>query len=203
MVLYGSRKRTRNLQTKTARAGHRRGQIRLNPGRQPRGDLWNVRRCACCGLSTSDPRITMPHLTLQISPGGPIVDILVGVSHPRQQALQRASQPVPTAVQIRALVDTGASGTCVDPTVLTRLGLAPTGYMPIRTPSTGIQPHMASQYDVSLILLHPMLTYTISAVPVIGSMLAIQGIQGLIGRDVLANCLFIYDGRSGLFTWAF
>jgi hypothetical protein len=75
--------------------------------------------------------------------------------------------------------------------------------MPIRTPSTGIQPHIASQYDVSLILLHPMLTYTISAVPVIGSMLAIQGIQALIGRDVLANCLFIYDGRSGLFTWAF
>ena len=145
----------------------------------------------------------MPHLTLQISPGGPIVDVLVGVSHPRQQALQRVSLQVPAAVQIRALVDTGASGTCIDPAVLTRLGLQPTGFVQIHTPSTGNQPHLASQYDVGLILLHPMLTYTIGALPVIGSALAIQGIQALIGRDVLANCLFIYDGRARIFTWAF
>ncbi len=145
----------------------------------------------------------MPHLTLQIAPGGPIVDILVGVSQARQQALQRASQAIPPPVQIRALVDTGASCTCIDPSVLGRLGLAPTGTAPIHTPFTGVQPHQANQYDVSLVLMHPLLTYTIGAIPVVESQLLIQGIQGLIGRDALGNCLFIYDGRAGIFTWAF
>jgi len=145
----------------------------------------------------------MPHLTLQLTTGGPIVDILVGVSQPRQAAIQRAGLSVPQPIQIRALLDTGASCTCVDPSVLNKLGLAPTGIAPMHTPSTGSQAHVASQYDVSLILMHPMLTFTIHAAPVVEAQLAIQGIQGLIGRDVLSNCLLIYDGRAGLFTWAF
>ncbi len=145
----------------------------------------------------------MPHLALQILAGGPLIDVLVGVSLPRQAALHGANQPVPPPVQIRALIDTGASCTCIDPSVPQRLGLAPTGASLRHTPSTGVQPHVANQYDVSLVLLHPKLNLTIQTVPVAESQLAIQGIQGLLGRDVLKNCLFIYDGQVGLFTLAF
>lgn len=73
----------------------------------------------------------------------------------------------------------------------------------MHTPSTGYQPHTTHQYDVSLVLLHPKLNLTLQTVPVAATHLAIQGIQGLIGRDVLKNCLFIYDGQVGLFTLAF
>jgi hypothetical protein len=145
----------------------------------------------------------MPHLTLQMSAGGPLIDILVGVSVPRQAALRAAKQSIPSPVQIRALIDTGASCTCIDPSVPKQLGLAPTGVAPMHTPSTGNLPHLANQYDVSLVLIHQKLNLNLFTVPVAESQLAIQGIQGLLGRDVLQNCLFVYDGQSGMFTLAF
>ncbi len=145
----------------------------------------------------------MPHVTQQISPNGPILDFLVGVSLPRAQALQRAGSPLPGAVQIRGIIDTGASGTCVDSSCLSALGLAPTGQIPIHTPSTSGTPYLSDQYDISLVLLHPRLQLTLHALPVIASTLTPQGIQALIGRDVLARCLFLYDGVTGIFSLAF
>lgn len=145
----------------------------------------------------------MPHVTQQVSPNGPILDFVVGVSLPRAEALQRASLPMPNAVRVRGLIDTGASGTCVDPSCLTALGLAPTGQVPIHTPSTAGTPHTCDQYDISLMLIHPRLQLTLHALPVIASNLTAQGIQALIGRDVLARCLFVYDGAAGLFSLAF
>jgi hypothetical protein len=142
----------------------------------------------------------VPHLIQQIASGGPLLDILVGPSKPRADALRAANLPVPSAIQIRGLVDTGASCTCIDPAALQTLQLTPTGTIPIHTPSTGTQPHQTNLFDV---LIHPRLSLTIQAVSVAESHLAIQGIQALIGRDVLRNCLLIYDGQAGAFTLAF
>lgn len=47
-----------------------------------------------------------------------MVNAALGVSEARRQALTAAGQPVPPFVPIRALLDTGASVTCVDPTVI-------------------------------------------------------------------------------------
>lgn len=145
----------------------------------------------------------MPHLTLQISPGGPLIDLTVGVSVPRAQALRKSAQPIPSPVQLRGLIDTGASGTCIDAPALHGLGLAPTGQIPVHTPSTGTAAHVSDQYDVSLTLLHPRLNLHLGATPVIASHLSAQGIQALIGRDVLSQCLFVYDGMAGIFSLAF
>ena len=146
----------------------------------------------------------MPHVTLPISsPGGPILDLGIAVSEPHERALRAANKPVPPPVRIRALVDTGASGTCVDPTCLKSLGLTSKGQTPIRTPSTGATPHFCDQYDVSIILLHKSITLRLAAVPIIASDLAIQGIQALLGRDVLSRCLLVYDGSAGSFTLSF
>lgn len=146
----------------------------------------------------------MPHLTLQLGPSGPLLDVVIGVSAPRQKALQQAGQVVPPGQAARALIDTGASVTAVDPAVLTALALAPTGQTTIHTPSTTPgQPHPCSTYDVHLTLSHPALSFYISALPVIQSNLHHQGIQALIGRDVLAHCLFIYDGRAGSYVLGF
>jgi hypothetical protein len=60
-----------------------------------------------------------------------------------------------------------------------------------------------NQYDVSLILLHPNLTLSWGAVPVVESQLMVQGIHCLLGRDVLSNCLLVYDGVAGTFVFAF
>jgi hypothetical protein len=41
---------------------------------------------------------------------------------------------------------------------------------------------------------HPMITRHFHALPVAASLLKVQGIDGLLGRDVLRECLFIYIG---------
>jgi hypothetical protein len=71
------------------------------------------------------------------------------------------------------------------------------------TPSTGDVPHQANLFDVSFTLLHPGLSRVWKNVSVAESELVNQGFQALIGRDVLGQCLLIYDGQSGIFTLAF
>ena len=94
----------------------------------------------------------MPYFTRQVAPdGGLILTALIGVSAARRQALLTANQPVPNAVNVSALVDTGASCTCIDPSVLNQLGLTPTGSIQVNAPSTGAQLASANQYDVSLV----------------------------------------------------
>ena len=145
----------------------------------------------------------MPHLNLQIGPLGPVIDVVASVSHPRAQALTAAGQSIPSQVVIRALVDTGASCTCIDPNILTSLGLSPTGSVPVHTPSTGNQAVNQDQYDVSLTFLHSKLTFNIPSIPVVATNLQIQGIDALIGRDILNDFLLVYDGQLGLFTLGF
>jgi hypothetical protein len=146
----------------------------------------------------------MPHLTLPISFGGPLVDVLMGVSVPRQHALTKAKLPVPAPLIVRALIDTGASCTVVDCSILKALGVVSTGVIPIHTPSTKSgQPHLANQFDVSLIFSHPKLNWQFPAIPVLDSDLAHQGITALLGRDILKECLLNYDGVGGAFSLAF
>jgi predicted aspartyl protease len=146
----------------------------------------------------------MPHLTQQIGPGGPILDLFVGVSFPRSEALRKAGRSVPNSVRIKGLIDTGASCTCIDPTILSGLGLVPTGTTQVHTPSTsGAVPHIAKQFDVSLVLPHSVANRTFIAVPVIESQLLHQGIHALIGRDILSFCLMTYDGQAQTFCLGF
>lgn len=146
----------------------------------------------------------MPHFTLPISPQGPLLTAWIGVSQARAKALTDANQPVPQPVTVRGLLDTGASITCVDPSVLESLRLTPTGVVSLNTPSTGNQPHNADQYDVSLWVpgasqSHPPLSFGTLAVAA-AEMLATQGFHALIGRDVLSQCLLFYNGDMGFFT---
>jgi Aspartyl protease len=136
-----------------------------------------------------------------MAPDGPVVVAIVGVSAPRMDALTKANQPVPTAQQVRALIDTGAGGTAVDSSIIQALQLVATGTVPIRTPSTGAQPHQCNQYDVGIALpmrhgLHMMNL----VIPVIEANLAAQGIHVLLGRDVLANCVLTYNGLEDYFV---
>lgn len=81
----------------------------------------------------------MPHFTLQNSPQGPLLNAVISVSAARHNALISGGLPVPAPQVIRALVDTGASVTSIDPSVLTALNLTPTGSTLVHTPSTGSQ----------------------------------------------------------------
>lgn len=61
-----------------------------------------------------------------------------------------------------------------------------------------------SQYDVSIMLVHFERQYVLeSSVPVCESSQAHNGYLMLLGRDVLKDCLLIYDGKVPVLTIAF
>ena len=116
--------------------------------------------------------------------------------------MQKAGLPIPPFVSGTFLVDTGASGTCLDPRLVAPLGLQPSGVVSIQTPSTAGGTHSCNQYDVGLYIpsndSRP--GFFIDALPVIETSLSSQGIDGLIGRDVLDRCVLVYNGSAGMFT---
>jgi aspartyl protease len=148
----------------------------------------------------------LPHITLQMTIGGPILTGFIGPSQAKRTALAAAGQPIPPFMPIRGLIDTGASCTCVDPSVLSTLGLSPTGSVTVNTPSTGSSPHTADQYDVSLMIpsgtpTPPLFVQNLAVM--CAELLAAQGFHALIGRDILSRCLFAYNGTANLFTLAY
>lgn len=145
----------------------------------------------------------MSCLTFSFGQNGPLLELMVGVSQPRLEALKKENKIAPKPITIRGLIDTGASCTCIDPSVIQSLKLPPTGSIGISTPSTGSNQHTCNQYDVFIGLINPDLVYTIHTLPIIESHLPNQGIQALIGRDVLSNCLLVYHGHTNTYTLAF
>jgi hypothetical protein len=106
------------------------------------------------------------------------------------------------------MIDTGASCTCVDPSVIAPLGLTPSGAkLPMNTGSSGTTPYETDQYDVSL-LIPPATTKDVAfrrpTIPVAEMPLVVAvGVDALIGRDVLSECFLAYDGRNEVFTLAY
>ena len=147
----------------------------------------------------------MPILTLPIESAGDILTVGFAVSEPRQAAMKKAGLPIPPLVFARGLVDTGASCTCVDPTVVQKLQLEPSGTTQMLTPSTGATPHICSQFDVAVaIVMDARQVHVCSLLtPVVESDLSPHGIQALIGRDVLDRGILIYDGCRRQIALAF
>ena len=72
--------------------------------------------------------------------GRPVLDLFVSASVPRIAALEALGLTPPTPVEVRALIDTGASRSNVQRSMLNRLGLEPVGEEMVHTASTGGTP---------------------------------------------------------------
>ena len=68
----------------------------------------------------------MPLLKLGIGHRGPVLDVTVAISRDAQEDRIARGLGFASPILISALVDTGASRTCVDSGVLKKLGLIPT-----------------------------------------------------------------------------
>jgi hypothetical protein len=145
----------------------------------------------------------VPQIVVHVGPAGPLLDVLVGVSESRQLALVTTSGTIPGRSQARFLIDTGASQTVVDIAIIAGLNVRATGVALVQTASTADTPQPTPEFDISLLIPMRSGARLFNSVPVFGMSLRPQGIDGLLGRDILAQCLLTYSGPDEIcLFWA-
>lgn len=147
----------------------------------------------------------MSHFTRATASGAsPVVRAVFHISFPRFQHLRRVGQSIPDPFVGQALLDTGASVSCIATSIVNHLGLEARGMQSVLTPSTGSVPVDREEYDVGLVIppdVRPDDPLVQHCLPVVRSDLISQGIHALIGCDVLQGCIFHYNG-DGYFSLA-
>lgn len=129
---------------------------------------------------------------------GPCMQVSISVAEPVAVQLLQQGKKLPAPISGMALVDTGASTTCIDETVAQKLLLPVTDVVMVASAS-----HAATQQNVYPARIEVVgLSIAINALNAIGAPLAPQGIIALIGRDVLQHCTLFYNGMTGSISLA-
>lgn len=142
----------------------------------------------------------MPSFTTQLpnlQAMGPLVEMRIWVGTPVEEELKKADRKIPEPVAARGMIDTGATGSVIQPAIARQLGLHPVGVVSISTPSSENVPCL--QYLVRLIFPNNVIVEALA----IEAPLRGQHIQSLVGRDVLAHGVFVYTGYINQFTLSF
>ena len=159
---------------------------------------WNI-----VDRKTGDQKELDPSKALQLF--GPRIPIVLR----RTKALLEALKNNPAEakkiskkekIEGTALIDTGATHTCIDNGLSSALSLAHVDWVDISTPSHSN--HRAKVYAGAELHV-PDANLTINLPGAIGSNLKDQGIQVLLGRDVLQHGILIYNGLDGSFSFSF
>jgi predicted aspartyl protease len=129
---------------------------------------------------------------------GPCLQVAVTIAKPMGAQLLQAGHPVPTPEAGLALIDTGATRTCVDNGLAARLGLPVIDVA--RMTSATEADRECNVYPVNIEIVGAGINIDVGGA--MGAELAAQGILVLIGRDALSSCTLHYNGPSGQFTLA-
>jgi len=128
---------------------------------------------------------------------GPLVDMRVSIGTPVEEALKKAGLETPEPIEVKGMIDTGATGSVIRPEIAKHLGLKPIGIVHISTPDSENIPCL--QYVVRFIFPNNVIVEALAIeAPMRG-----QQIQCLIGRDVLAHGVLVYTGYINQFTLSF
>lgn len=98
------------------------------------------------------------------------------------------------------LIDTGSSCSVIDTGVASHLGLQPHGNKTVHTPGPS---GGRTAYDIDLYFHDGKFHVQNLNVVESSTLKSNQGIDGLIGRDILESAVFIYQGENGQYTLAF
>ncbi len=114
-----------------------------------------------------------------------------------EAALKLAKQPVPTPIGVAIHVDTGAATTAVSHGLPGKLGLHPIGAATVNSATTlGIS---CPIFMLRLVLPKGIVFH----LPVVESAIAFDQFDVLLGRDLLAHGLFVYNGQKNFFELTF
>ena len=140
--------------------------------------------------------------TIQIPPQaaltmrGPVVQVTVSAGRAIAQQILQQGGSLPPPVSGLALIDTGATSTCVDDAAAQQLQVPVIDVVKIASAS-----HSETEQNVYPISIEVVgLPIAIDAPRAIGAPLAAQGLLVLIGRDLLQQCILVYNGVSGSFS---
>jgi hypothetical protein len=134
---------------------------------------------------------------------GPLCPIEIHVPPAIAQILSNAGQPIPNCVTGMALIDTGATVTCVHEPILQGLGLNPVGIVNLGTANGPTQQNV---YPVRIICPTQGWTFdpgSATGVNLTGQVLNVSppvAIIALLGRDLLQNWMLVYNGPLGLWS---
>jgi len=76
-------------------------------------------------------------ITGQLEPRGAFIDSTIMATHFQVSTMKTMGLVCPAPVTVRTLIDTGASGSVLDPSVISQLNLTLVGSVLVHTPSTG------------------------------------------------------------------
>lgn len=139
--------------------------------------------------------ISIP-LNMALQQAGPRVQITLSPLEDQIKLLADQGKDLPSPVTGYALIDTGASSTCIDQDAANKAGLAvvDSGPMDSATHVNEIVPIYAGRLNIE------GLPNNIETKRAYGASLASQGLIVLIGRDMLANCVLVYNGPDSSFS---
>jgi predicted aspartyl protease len=143
----------------------------------------------------------MPSFTAQLAnlkANGPIIEVLIAPSRRLVEVMQRRKQTPPQPVKTMAMIDTGASSTVVSPGIIEQLNIAAIGAVKISTPSD--RDVSCLQYEATIIFPSRV---AIATSELIAAPLEGQPLKCLIGRDVLRDSVFIYNGYAQTITLSY
>ncbi len=144
----------------------------------------------------------MPCLTNQsqdLQKLGPILEVVVLPSTAYLSTLnEKEAERHRRGHRTRLLIDTGAAISAIDQRIAQELGLKSHGTTSIATPSS--TNHVVETFDIDLFI--PTHQVHFQNRFVIASDFHAQGIDGLLGRDILRTVLLVYHGYTNQFTIA-
>jgi predicted aspartyl protease len=127
---------------------------------------------------------------------GPCLQVSIGLAQSIANQLLQQGKTLPRPVSGVALIDTGATSTCIDDAVAKQLQLPVVNVVNVASAS-----HASTLQNVYPIQIEVVgLPISIEASNAIGAALAPQGLLALIGRDVLQHCTLFYNGLTGEIT---
>lgn len=135
------------------------------------------------------------------------VTVRIGLAARDVARRRRLGQASPQPVDTEALIDTGAECTFVVPRIVTQLGLL------WRTPGLVAAPAAGGfggsvGYEAGVTIVHPSgdpkldLVFPALTIEEVNQ-LAGFGVDVVLGRDILSQCVLVYDGPAGAATLAY
>jgi hypothetical protein len=157
------------------------------------------------GFSRNDPAGPPVPLPAALAEAGPITPVEVHVPQELAQLLESQGQPVPPPQTGFVLIDTGATRSCADVTIMTALGVSAVGQVNLGTAGGRVPaPLYPDRFVIGPDTPSPINIdfSSVIGVDLSGQSPVGQRLIGLIGRDMLSRGILIDNGTLGSFSLA-